>query len=258
MAEGPVEGRLQVATGLLRQGFELPGVLAVITAGTVWAGKSKPRHRQKTAGRLSDLSPGDYVVHVHQGIGRYLGIAEKETDGSKRDYLEIAYAGDARLFVPVDQVDLVQKYVGPEGATPRLSRMGGGDWTRLKQRVKKRVQELAQDLLALYAERERTKGYAFSPDTVWQKEFEELFPYEETRTREAIHQVKADMEIRPMDRLLYGDVGFGKTEVAIRAALRLFRMGSRWQYWFLQQCLPSSITSPLRSVLPAILYRWRC
>ncbi|MGB4429296.1 MAG: CarD family transcriptional regulator, partial [Thermacetogeniaceae bacterium] len=154
------KGRLQVATGLLRQGFELPGVLAVITARELYGReKSKPRYRRKTAGRLSDLSPGDYVVHVHQGIGRFLGIAEKETDGSKRDYLEIAYAGDARLFVPVEQVELVQKYVGPEGATPRLSRMGGGDWTRLKQRVKKRVKELAQDLLALYAERERTKGY---------------------------------------------------------------------------------------------------
>jgi transcription-repair coupling factor (superfamily II helicase) len=225
-----VEGRLQVATGLLRQGFELPGVLAVITARELYGrGKSKPRHRQKTAGRLSDLTPGDYVVHVHQGIGRYLGIAEKETDGSKRDYLEIAYAGDARLFVPVDQVDLVQKYVGPEGATPRLSRMGGGDWTRLKQRVKKRVQELAQDLLALYAERERTKGYAFSPDTVWQKEFEELFPYEETPDQmEAIHQVKADMEkSRPMDRLLCGDVGFGKTEVAIRAAFKAVQDGKQ-------------------------------
>ncbi|MFY9433243.1 MAG: transcription-repair coupling factor [Thermacetogeniaceae bacterium] len=224
------KGRLQVATGLLRQGFELPGVLAVITARELYGReKSKPRYRRKTAGRLSDLSPGDYVVHVHQGIGRFLGIAEKETDGSKRDYLEIAYAGDARLFVPVEQVELVQKYVGPEGATPRLSRMGGGDWTRLKQRVKKRVKELAQDLLALYAERERTKGYAFSPDTVWQKEFEEQFPYEETPDQlEAIRQVKADMEkARPMDRLLCGDVGFGKTEVAIRAAFKAVQDGKQ-------------------------------
>ncbi|HHY40452.1 MAG TPA: transcription-repair coupling factor [Syntrophaceticus sp.] len=225
-----LKGRLQVASGLLRQGFEVPGVLAVITARELYGrGKTKARHRRKSAGRLPDLTPGDYVVHVQQGIGRYLGITKKETDGSIKDYLEIAYAGDARLFVPVDQVDLVQKYVGPEGATPRLSRMGGGDWTRLKQRVKKRVKELAQDLLALYAERERTKGYAFSPDTVWQKEFEEQFPYEETPDQlEAIKQVKADMEkARPMDRLLCGDVGFGKTEVAIRAAFKAVQDGKQ-------------------------------
>jgi len=225
-----LKGRLQLASGLLRQGFEVPGVLAIITAKELYGrGKSRSRHRRKTAGRLSDLTPGDYVVHVHQGIGRFMGITEKETDGSKRDYLEIAYAGDARLFVPVDQVDLVQKYVGPEGATPRLSRMGGGEWTRLKQRVKKRVKELAQDLLALYAERERTQGYAFSPDTIWQKEFEEQFPYEETPDQlEAIKQVKADMEKpRPMDRLLCGDVGFGKTEVAIRAAFKAVQDGKQ-------------------------------
>jgi len=228
--ENLVQGRLQVATGLLKQGFEVPGVLAVITAKELYGrGKSKTRSRQRTAGRLTDLTPGDYVVHVHQGIGLYLGITKKETDGSIKDYLEIAYAGDARLFVPVDQADLVQKYVGPEGATPRLSRMGGGEWTRLKQRVKKRVKELAQDLLALYAERERTQGYAFSPDTVWQKEFEEQFPYEETPDQlEAIKQVKADMEKpRPMDRLLCGDVGFGKTEVAIRAAFKAVQDGKQ-------------------------------
>ncbi len=224
------EGRLQVASGSLTNGFEIPGYLAVITAKEMYGrGKPKKRLRRASATQLPDLTPGDYVVHVHQGIGRYLGITEKETDGSKRDYLEIAYAGDAKLYVPVEQVELVQKYIGPDGAAPRLSRMGGGDWARLKQRVKRRVRELAQDLLALYAEREKAPGFAFSFDTVWQKEFEELFPYEETQDQlEAISHVKSDMEMtRPMDRLICGDVGFGKTEVAIRAAFKAVQDGKQ-------------------------------
>jgi len=225
------EGHLQVGIGLLRRGFEIPGVLAVVTAEELYAGKRRARVDRKIAAvdQLPDLSPGDFVVHVHHGIGRFLGVCEKETDKIKRDYLEIAYAGGARLFVPVDQVDQVQKYTGPEGSVPRLSRMGGGDWARLKQRVKKRVRELAQDLLALYKRRSRAQGYAFSPDTVWQREFEEQFPYEETPDQEqAILDVKADMEQKlPMDRLICGDVGFGKTEVAIRAAFKAVQDGKQ-------------------------------
>lgn len=226
------EGRLQVGTGSLNQGFEIPGVLAVVTAGEIYGGNrvKKARRRQLAAAdHLPDLSPGDFVVHVHHGIGRFVGICEKETSGIKRDYLEIAYAGEARLFVPVDQVDLVQKYTGPEGAVPRLSRMGGSDWARTKQRVKKQVQELAKDLLALYVQRSQAAGYAFSPDTVWQQEFEDRFPYQETPDqKQAISDVKADMERkRPMDRLICGDVGFGKTEVAIRAAFKAVQDGKQ-------------------------------
>lgn len=226
------EGRLQVGISSLSRGFEIPGILAVVSAMEMYGGKKvrrAQRRRATAADHLPELSPGDFVVHVHHGIGRYVGICEKETDDLKRDYLEIVYAGEARLFVPVDQVDLVQKYTGPEGTTPRLSRMGGSDWARLKQRVKKRVQELAEGLLALYAQRSNAPGYAFSQDTVWQREFEDGFPYEETPDQEeAIRDVKVDMERkRPMDRLICGDVGFGKTEVAIRAAFKAVQDGKQ-------------------------------
>ncbi len=175
------------------------------------------------------MAPGDYVVHVHHGIGRYLGIKGMTVDGRTRDYLEVAYAGADRLYVPVDQVTLIQKYTGPEGAAPKLSKLGGTDWARLKQRVKKRVRELAFDLVALYAERVRQPGHAFTPDTVWQQEFEAAFPYDETPDQaQAIADVKADMEQpRPMDRLICGDVGFGKTEVAIRAAFKAVQDGKQ-------------------------------
>lgn len=232
--EGLDEGRLQVGLGALSAGFEVPGMLAVVTGEELY-GRGRAgarRHRRRAAGApdtVPDLTPGDFVVHVHHGIGRYLGVCEKETDGKKRDYLELAYADDDRLYVPVDQVSLITRYTGPEGAVPRLSRLGGTDWTRLKQRVKKRIRELAEDLIALYSERSRTPGYAFSPDTVWQREFEELFPYEETPDQiQAIKEVKADMEKpRPMDRLICGDVGFGKTEVAIRAAFKAVQDGKQ-------------------------------
>ena len=226
------EGRLQVGTGVLSRGFEIPGVLAVVTPEEMFGGKQSrrgARRRAVASDHLPDMSPGDYVVHVHHGIGRYLGICEKETGDTKRDYLEIAYAGEAKLFVPVDQVELVQKYKGPEGYKPRLSRMGGSDWGRLKQRIKKRVQEMAEDLLTLYSQRSQAAGYAFSKDTVWQQEFEEQFPYEETPDQlRAIADVKADMErAYPMDRLICGDVGFGKTEVAIRAAFKAVQDGKQ-------------------------------
>jgi transcription-repair coupling factor (superfamily II helicase) len=227
-------GCLQIGTGALSAGFEIPGLLAVVTAEELYgrgrAGGRRPRRRaHQVQDQQLDLSPGDYVVHVHHGIGRYLGIKEMETDGIKRDYFEIAYSGDDRLYVPVDQLGFVQKYIGPEGATPRLSRMGGGEWKRLKQRVKKRVQELAEDLIALYAEREHQPGFAFSADTPWQQEFEAMFPYEETPDQiQAIQDVKRDLERqRPMDRLICGDVGFGKTEVAIRAAFKVVQDGKQ-------------------------------
>ena len=169
------------------------------------------------------------MVHVHHGIGHYLGIKGMTVDGRTRDYLEVAYAGADRLYVPVDQVALIQKYSGPDGAAPKLSKLGGSDWARLKQRVKKRVRELAVDLVALYAERMQQPGHAFAPDTVWQRELEAAFPYVETPDQgQAIVEVKADMERpRPMDRLICGDVGFGKTEVAIRAAFKAVQDGKQ-------------------------------
>jgi transcription-repair coupling factor (superfamily II helicase) len=231
-------GRLQVGVGQLSQGFELPGLLSVVTGEELY-GRKRVRTRAQVraaeaAGRplgaaAPELSPGDYVVHVHHGIGRYLGIKGMTVDARTRDYLEVGYAGADRLYVPVDQVALIQRYTGPEGAAPKLSKLGGSDWARLKQRVKKRVRELAVDLVALYAERMQQPGHAFASDTIWQREMEEAFPYVETPDQmQAISDVKADME-QPvsMDRLIVGDVGFGKTEVAIRAAFMAVQDGKQ-------------------------------
>jgi transcription-repair coupling factor (superfamily II helicase) len=230
-------GRLQVGVGQLSQGFELPGLLSVVTGEELYGRKRVRTRAQVRAAEAGyplgaappELAPGDYVVHVHHGIGHYLGIKGMTVDGQTRDYLEVAYAGADRLYVPVDQVTLIQKYTGPEGAAPKLSKLGGSDWARLKQRVKKRVRELAVDLVALYAERMQQPGHSYNPDTVWQREFEAAFPYEETPDQaQAITEVKADMEQpRPMDRLVCGDVGFGKTEVAIRAAFKAVQDGQQ-------------------------------
>lgn len=227
------QGRLHVGVGCLSRGFELPGRLAVVTARELYGRKQLARRRRpEPRGKgdaLPELTPGDYVVHVHHGIGRFLGVREMEADGRKRDYLEVAYAGGDRLYIPVDQMSLVQKYIAPDGHVPRLSRLGGTEWARQKQRVKKRLKELAKELLELYTKRLETPGYAFSPDTAWQQEFEAAFPYEETPDqRRAIAEVKADMESpRAMDRLICGDVGFGKTEVAIRAAFKAVQDGKQ-------------------------------
>jgi transcription-repair coupling factor (superfamily II helicase) len=221
------EGRLQIGLGSLSRGFEIPGRLAVVTERELYGKKRvRPQGRLRAAADITafrpEFAPGDYVVHPHHGIGRYLGIKRITGEEGTRDYLEIIYAGGDRLYVPVAQADIIQKYIGPEGHVPRLSRIGGTDWARTKQRVKKKVKQLAHDLLKLYAARLTTPGFAFSPDTVWQKEFEEAFPYEETPDQlRAIAEVKADMEKPfPMDRLVCGDVGFGKTEVALRAAFK--------------------------------------
>ncbi|HHW13975.1 MAG TPA: transcription-repair coupling factor, partial [Firmicutes bacterium] len=171
---------------------------------------------------FTELKVGDYVVHATHGIGQYLGIETLEVTGIHRDYLVLRYAGEDRLYVPTDQVNLVQKYLGVEGVAPKLYKLGGGEWNRVKARVKESVRELADSLLKLYAAREAQPGHAFGPDTVWQQELEESFPYEETPDQlRAIQEVKADMERpRPMDRLVCGDVGYGKTEVAVRAAFK--------------------------------------
>ena len=171
---------------------------------------------------LADLRVGDYVVHSVHGIGQYLGLRTETILGATQDYLDLAYAGTDRMLVPVTQMHQVAKYSAAEGATPRLSRMGGADWARTKLRVSESLGKIADGLVALYAEREMARGHAFAPDTPWQAELEEAFPYEETPDqRKAIDESKADMEsARPMDRLVCGDVGYGKTEVAIRTAFK--------------------------------------
>ncbi|MDY2735122.1 transcription-repair coupling factor, partial [Intestinibacter sp.] len=183
--------------------------------------KKKNKDGQKIESFL-DLKIGDYVVHENSGIGRYTGIEQILVDGVKKDYLKIIYQGGDNLYVPIDQMDKVQKYIGAEAQRVKLNKLGTNEWTKAKAKVKREIEDMTKDLVELYAKREKIKGYKFSKDTVWQKEFESLFPYEETEDQlKAIKETKKDMESsKVMDRLVCGDVGYGKTEVAIRAAFK--------------------------------------
>ncbi|MDI6893931.1 MAG: transcription-repair coupling factor [Bacillota bacterium] len=229
----PEPGEVLVTEGDLETAFELPSLnLAVVTDAAVYGRPKRrqlPRPREGVRLELGELRPGDYVVHQSHGIGRYLGVRTLEIEGAHRDYLFVQYAGGDALYVPTEQVHLVQKYVGPEGHQPRLNRLGGTEWTRARNRVKESVRQMAQELLRLYAFRQALPGYAFSPDSPWQGEFEDSFRYEETPDqRQATEEIKRDMEKpRPMDRLLCGDVGYGKTEVAIRAAFKAVMDGKQ-------------------------------
>ena len=218
---------LNIVVGTLSNGFELPGARLVVVSEKDVFGRQKKKLAQKASkeeriAHFREINVGDYVVHVNHGVGKYLGVETLDVGGIKKDYLHIKYGGDDKLFVPTDQVGLLQKYIGSEGETPRLHRMGGTEWVKAKARARASVEDIADELIALYAKRRAAKGFAFSPDTPWQREFEDAFPYEETPDqRRAIEEIKADMEKpEPMDRLLCGDVGFGKTEVAIRAAYK--------------------------------------
>ncbi len=222
-------GETIIMCGTLEAGFEVTAArLAVITDWEIYGQPKKtrivkPQDKQGTKiTHFSDLRPGDYVVHASHGIGKYVGIKQLEVGGVRKDYLFVQYHGEDKLYVPTDQIGLIQKYLGAEGTAPKLYKLGGNDWNRVKQRVKESVKDLANDLIALYASRQKVPGYRFSADTVWQKEFEDAFPFEETGDQlRAIEEIKKDMEApRPMDRLLCGDVGYGKTEVALRAAFK--------------------------------------
>ena len=227
-AEKLEPGRIFLLEGGLRKGFYYPLTKFVIISDEEVFGKAaKKRPRKKKLDSASkirsftDLDIGDYVVHQTHGIGQYVGLDTLEVEGCRRDYLKIKYNGEDFLYVPTDQLELLQKYIGKDGHV-RLNKMGGAEFARQKAKVKKSTLELAQELIALYSAREKSKGYAFSPDTAWQAEFEGKFPYEETEDQlRSIEEVKTDMEReRPMDRLLCGDVGYGKTEVALRAAFK--------------------------------------
>lgn len=228
-------GNVIVSVGSLQAGFELPQVKTVVLTENEIFGRIRQARRTRSVEEgiritdFGDLEEGDYVVHVNHGIGRYLGVQTLEVAGAHKDYLVIQYAGADKLYVPTEQVRLLQKYIGSEDETPKLYRLGGGEWARVKKRVKESVQELAEGLIELYAQRQTTPGHQFAPDTVWQREFEDAFPYQPTPDQiRAIEDTKRDMEkARPMDRLICGDVGYGKTEVAIRAAFKAIMDGKQ-------------------------------
>ncbi|MED1603484.1 transcription-repair coupling factor [Alkalihalophilus marmarensis] len=231
------ENTVHLMVGQLNSGFELPShKLVVITEEEVYAKQKKrvQRNKQKlsNAERIksySELKVGDLVVHTNHGIGKYLGVETLEINGLHKDYLHLRYAGDDKLYVPVEQIDQVQKYVGSEEKDPKIYALGGNDWKKVKKRVQSSVEDIADDLIKLYAEREASKGYAYSKDGAEQADFEGTFPYQETEDQiRAVEEIKEDMEKeRPMDRLLCGDVGYGKTEVAIRAAFKAIMDGKQ-------------------------------
>ncbi len=221
----PVRGEILVLNESLPQGFVFPELhLCVLTPFELFGKRPSAKARRKTnALQKSDLVPGDLVVHEVHGIGRFLGVEQLTVENHTRDYLLFAYRGEDRLYIPTDQLDRVQKYIGTdEEHPPQLSKLGGNDWQNRVAKAKAGAKKLAVDLARLYAERSNSRGFAFSGDNAWQKRMEEAFPYEETPDQAAaIADVKRDMESpRPMDRLLCGDVGYGKTEVAMRAAFK--------------------------------------
>jgi transcription-repair coupling factor (superfamily II helicase) len=231
VADPPPPGAVALVERSLNGGFAGgPDNVLLVTDrelfGTVRVRRPKQMRRVVPRDVLERLQPGDFVVHIDHGIARYEQMLRRSAGaGDERDYLEMRFAGGDRIFVPVEQIDRVSRYSG--GERPQLSRLGGGEWNRTKQRVRKAVTDLAQELLALYATREQARGHAYSEDTPWQAEMEASFPYEETQDQlRATAEVKLDMESgRPMDRLVVGDVGYGKTEVALRAAFKAIQDG---------------------------------
>ncbi len=230
----PKGGCVAVMEGALSSGFEYPDLgLVVITEGQVFSRRRKASAKKTNRDRVksyADLTPGDLVVHEHHGIGRFIGMERMSIDGAERDFIKIAFAGTDFLYVPATSLDLISKYIGGGDAERvRLNKLGGIEWGKAKAKAKASAKELAQGLVKLYAERAQIKGFAFPPDDVWQREFEEAFPYEETEDQlRCVAEIKADMESdRPMDRLLCGDVGFGKTEVALRAVMKCILAGKQ-------------------------------
>lgn len=221
-------GQVVIVQGQLKKGFEYyDNKILILTENEVFGSLRKKSHKHKKQKNskidiFTDLKVGDYVVHEHHGIGQYVGIEKIEVQNIKKDYLCIKYKGEDKLFVPVDQMSLIQKYIGSDSEKPKLNKMGSVEWVKIKERSKAAIENMAAELVKLYAERKVVKGYQFSSDTEWQKEFEYKFPFQETDDQlRCIKEIKKDMEkTLCMDRLLCGDVGFGKTEVAMRAAFK--------------------------------------
>ncbi|MDR3225631.1 MAG: transcription-repair coupling factor [Clostridiales Family XIII bacterium] len=229
LTEEDLVGKVRLTRGNLASGIE------ITTSKKVWlwdgdifkasrSGKRRRRYKDKgnAISSFSDIAPGDYIVHESHGIGKYEGLERLEIQGAEKDYLKIRYSGGDHLYVPVEQMSFIQKYIGGGESHPRVNKLSSGEWKRAKARVKADIAHMAADLAALAAERRMARGHAFSPDAEWQMEFEDRFPYDETEDQlKAIASIKADMEKpQPMDRLLCGDVGYGKTEVALRAVFK--------------------------------------
>ena len=231
-------GEIMVAYGHARKGFEYPMVkFAVITETDIFGKEQKKRKKKKEYNGkriqdFSELSIGDFVVHEKHGLGIYRGIEKVAVDKVAKDYIKIEYAKGGNLYILATQLELIQKYAGSDAKKPKLNRLGSPDWDKTKTRVRGAVKEIAHELVELYAIRQNKEGYVYGPDTVWQKEFEEMFPFEETEDQElAIEATKNDMEsTKIMDRLICGDVGYGKTEVAIRAAFKAVQEGKQVVY----------------------------
>ena len=230
-------GEVVITFGNLLRGFDYPELeLSIISDKDIFGETRRKRSgkavRKKGVAKITsfaELKPGDYVVHANHGIGVYKGIKQMAAGGTTRDYLDIVYDKGDKLYVPVDQLDLVQKYIGSEGNSPKINKLGGAEWQKAKAKARKSINEIAQDLVKLYAARATLKGHSFGKDTEWQRQFEDEFPYEETPDQLAsLEEIKRDMESdKPMDRLLCGDVGYGKTEVAIRAAFKAVMDGKQ-------------------------------
>ena len=232
---GEDEALVHLPVGWVTSGFVWDSIgVAILTDHEIFH-RSLPRPPQRRPGRRMEsrrpdhLQVGDYVVHIDYGIGRYLGLEKVVVDGHDTECLHLRYQGTDRIYVPLEQMQLVEKYVGREGAAPVIDRLGSARWQRTKEKTRKALEDVARDLLDVYAARELAEGVSFGPDTQWQKELEASFPFEETPHQlQATEEIKRDMESsRPMDRLVCGDVGFGKTEVAIRAAFKAVSQGKQ-------------------------------
>ncbi len=230
-------GEIMVSCGYVAEGYEYPMLkFTVISESDIFGRKKKKKRRRRYEGQkiqdFAELKPGDYVVHENHGIGIYEGIEKIEVEKVVKDYMRISYADGGALYIPVAQMNLIQKYAGADAKKPRLNKLGTVQWGKTKTQVKKAVCEVAADLVGLYAARQQADGFVYGPDTVWQKEFEEMFPFEETEDQiQAIEDTKRDMEsTKIMDRLVCGDVGYGKTEVAIRAAFKAVQEGKQVVY----------------------------
>ena len=220
-------GEILTTFGHVAEGYEYPMLKFTVISETDIFGRGKKKRKRKIyegqkIQSFSELKIGDYVVHENHGLGIYQGIEKMDIDKTSKDYMKISYAGGSNLYIPATQLDLIQKYADADAKKPKLNRLGTQEWTKTKTKVRGAVKEIAKDLVELYAARQKEEGFVYGPDTVWQKEFEEMFPFEETEDQiMAIDAVKQDMESRKiMDRLICGDVGYGKTEIAIRAAFK--------------------------------------